>query len=99
MGLIISISRYSHLDSWPGYLAFHSLTVMPYLLSAFAQCRHARNLSKLEAQVDTYSIRQADCFCCQHNHIHPDTGSPLPCDRDQVYNSIAHWYGGGNRER
>lgn len=78
----------------------HGIIFLPYCVLARAQMKHAANLANLERQVSSYSIRHADCYCCSNSHVHPDTGACLPCDRELVCTSIAHWYGGaGDRDQ
>eukprot|EP00931_Biecheleriopsis_adriatica_P057968 TRINITY_DN34442_c0_g1_i1.p1 TRINITY_DN34442_c0_g1~~TRINITY_DN34442_c0_g1_i1.p1 ORF type:complete len:550 (-),score=74.87 TRINITY_DN34442_c0_g1_i1:43-1692(-) len=52
----------------------------------------------LKQELKNFSVRQTLCFCCTHGHKHPETGMPLLCDREHVYDSIAQWYGAGHRE-
>lgn len=54
---------------------------------------YIRNVKQLSKQLDLFSVRQTECFCCNANHIHPITQSDLPCDREVVYASIVHWQG------
>lgn len=78
---------------------FQFCSLLLYLIfAAYVEFRLVSQFRQIECQLQTYSVRDAECFCCTNNHTHPDTGEPLPCDREQVYNSIAHWYGGGDRE-
>eukprot|EP00929_Paragymnodinium_shiwhaense_P108179 TRINITY_DN74504_c0_g1_i1.p1 TRINITY_DN74504_c0_g1~~TRINITY_DN74504_c0_g1_i1.p1 ORF type:complete len:581 (-),score=26.64 TRINITY_DN74504_c0_g1_i1:47-1789(-) len=44
-------------------------------------------------QVANFSVREANCFCCSHNHRHPETGQPMMCDRKLVYRSLTSFYG------
>lgn len=58
--------------------------------------RFLRDRSALNRQLQEFSVRRSSCFCCANNHIHPDTGETLMCDRKRVYASIAYWHGDGN---
>mmetsp|Transcript_79465 Transcript_79465/g.219817 ORF Transcript_79465/g.219817 Transcript_79465/m.219817 type:complete len:575 (-) Transcript_79465:60-1784(-) len=49
---------------------------------------------KMEADLSAFSVGKARCFCCDCGHVHPATGEALPCDREAIYSSIRHWYGG-----
>eukprot|EP00930_Biecheleria_cincta_P089001 TRINITY_DN78258_c0_g1_i1.p1 TRINITY_DN78258_c0_g1~~TRINITY_DN78258_c0_g1_i1.p1 ORF type:complete len:579 (+),score=55.19 TRINITY_DN78258_c0_g1_i1:132-1868(+) len=62
----------------------------------FIRSFHQERLD-LKRQLKEFSVRETKCFCCTHHHRHPDNGSPLMCDREHVYDSIAQWYGNGNR--
>eukprot|EP00928_Gymnodinium_smaydae_P024446 TRINITY_DN19777_c0_g1_i2.p1 TRINITY_DN19777_c0_g1~~TRINITY_DN19777_c0_g1_i2.p1 ORF type:complete len:350 (+),score=28.34 TRINITY_DN19777_c0_g1_i2:1132-2181(+) len=46
---------------------------------------------KLFDQISAFKIRSAECFCCTHNHVHPETGKPIVCDREMVHNTLADW--------
>ena len=35
----------------------------------------------------------ATCFCCSTGHAHPQTGAPIPCDRQLVFKLLHKWYG------
>lgn len=61
--------------------------------------RFVGDLAELEKQLSGFTMQDANCFCCQHEHLHPETGAALPCDRKLVYNSIAHWHGGGDEQQ
>eukprot|EP00929_Paragymnodinium_shiwhaense_P109993 TRINITY_DN7665_c0_g1_i1.p1 TRINITY_DN7665_c0_g1~~TRINITY_DN7665_c0_g1_i1.p1 ORF type:complete len:645 (+),score=35.48 TRINITY_DN7665_c0_g1_i1:244-1935(+) len=49
------------------------------------------DISKVASQVESYSLLDANCFCCSVNHIHPATGQRLSCDRALVRRTIASW--------
>eukprot|EP00435_Cladocopium_sp_Y103_P073434 s40_g43.t1 len=40
-------------------------------------------------------FRDAQCFCCSHDHRHPETGKELPCDRKLVFSALEKWFGEG----
>eukprot|EP00929_Paragymnodinium_shiwhaense_P121785 TRINITY_DN9415_c0_g1_i13.p1 TRINITY_DN9415_c0_g1~~TRINITY_DN9415_c0_g1_i13.p1 ORF type:complete len:406 (-),score=19.07 TRINITY_DN9415_c0_g1_i13:205-1422(-) len=50
------------------------------------------NLRRLKEQVHSFRIRDSKCFCCTHNHIHPETGHAMSCDRKLVYTTLYKWY-------
>lgn len=69
-----------------------------YVPLGFLAARYFKELEGLKTKLNTYSVKRAECFCCQHGHVHPDTGATILCDRELVYNSIAEWHGSGDRE-
>ena len=52
-----------------------------------------KEIAELDSQLASFSIKKAQCFCCSHNHLHPETGKHLPCDRTLIYNMLHRWYG------
>merc|ERR1711879_69390 len=61
--------------------------------------RYNWNLEKLAATLRDFSVRSTRCFCCDCDHVHPETKQKLPCDRQLVYDTIAYWHGANNLER
>ncbi|CAE8697977.1 unnamed protein product, partial [Polarella glacialis] len=54
--------------------------------------RHlAHSLKMLPQQLESFSIREANCFCCSHDHVHPETKKQLPCDRRLIYEMLLQW--------
>lgn len=53
---------------------------------------HTRILLQLPRQLSKFSVRTSECFCCSVNHVHPDTGRPVTCDREAVYSRLVEWY-------
>lgn len=51
-----------------------------------------QDLNDLARQLQVFSAEEAECFCCSCDHVHPETGSPLPCDRDLVLRTMTHWF-------
>eukprot|EP00929_Paragymnodinium_shiwhaense_P045704 TRINITY_DN23317_c0_g1_i1.p1 TRINITY_DN23317_c0_g1~~TRINITY_DN23317_c0_g1_i1.p1 ORF type:complete len:631 (-),score=56.97 TRINITY_DN23317_c0_g1_i1:390-2282(-) len=46
----------------------------------------------VQDQLRGFAIRESQCFCCTHKHIHPDSGQQLGCDRELVYNTLLKWH-------
>lgn len=88
-------------DCWRFWLplVIHLLVLLPYVVLASTQLEHGVALSKLEQQISTYSVRRSECFCCTENHVHPESGVQLSCDRELVFQSTAHWYGGSSESQ
>eukprot|EP00929_Paragymnodinium_shiwhaense_P028911 TRINITY_DN16681_c0_g1_i1.p1 TRINITY_DN16681_c0_g1~~TRINITY_DN16681_c0_g1_i1.p1 ORF type:complete len:786 (-),score=111.11 TRINITY_DN16681_c0_g1_i1:470-2827(-) len=51
-----------------------------------------RQVKQLPQQIDNFNVRDTLCFCCTNDHIHPQTGATLPCDRKLVYRTLRKWY-------
>lgn len=60
--------------------------------------RYMRDLELIDEQISKFSIRESLCYCCTNNHVSPETGHIMPCDRSLVYASIAHWHGSGDED-
>jgi len=50
------------------------------------------DLRILPLQLAEFSSREAECFCCTNAHVHPETGMPLLCDRELVYDTFKDWF-------
>ncbi|CAE7625890.1 unnamed protein product, partial [Symbiodinium pilosum] len=52
-----------------------------------------QELRELPHQVCNFRVQKAECFCCSRNHLHPDTGADIPCDRATVALMLQQWFG------
>jgi hypothetical protein len=43
-------------------------------------------------QLSCFSLDKAQCFCCDNNHVHPDSGAALDCDRELIRKSVEDWF-------
>eukprot|EP00929_Paragymnodinium_shiwhaense_P043228 TRINITY_DN22264_c0_g1_i2.p1 TRINITY_DN22264_c0_g1~~TRINITY_DN22264_c0_g1_i2.p1 ORF type:complete len:673 (+),score=98.86 TRINITY_DN22264_c0_g1_i2:169-2187(+) len=50
-----------------------------------------KSFEEIQADVQGYDMHEAKCFCCTHNHLHPETGERIPCDRQLVYKTLLEW--------
>lgn len=68
---------------------------VPILIVPFHVMRYmVGQLALLPRQIQSFSVRGIECFCCRHNHTHPDTGEHLLCDRRLVLAELANWFPG-----
>lgn len=61
-------------------------------------CIHAlrsyqRDLQSLRHDLRTFSAHSAECFCCAVDHVHPESGKAIFCDRQLVEPCIKAWFG------
>lgn len=82
----------SELDMFPFVLAGLVSASVVAPVPAFLIRRLARDLRRMPKQVASFSVQAAECFCCSHNHVHPDTGDCIPCDRELVFGRLAEWF-------
>lgn len=68
------------------------LVLMIVFAANFRLRRSAADLSQLEKHLTTFAIRESKCFCCSVDHVHPDTGNALPCDRQLIYSKLHEWF-------
>eukprot|EP00929_Paragymnodinium_shiwhaense_P098461 TRINITY_DN5992_c0_g1_i1.p1 TRINITY_DN5992_c0_g1~~TRINITY_DN5992_c0_g1_i1.p1 ORF type:complete len:692 (-),score=59.13 TRINITY_DN5992_c0_g1_i1:272-2266(-) len=90
---------YSREDAaWRSFLAEAHYLLLPMVVGililplVYSWIGLARELNQLQEQVENFEIRKAECFCCKHDHRHPDTGQTLGCDRKLVYATLRKWY-------
>lgn len=57
-----------------------------------------RDLKALPEQLRDFSIRHTKCFCCTHDHVHPETGQVIPCDRELVLQTVRDWFSDESHE-
>lgn len=86
------------------YLVFRLHVPVPWILGHFlsmvcgqlplvsALRTQIRSLQQLPSQLGSFSIQAAKCFCCSHDHLHPDTGLQMCCDRALVYSTLENWH-------
>lgn len=53
------------------------------------------DLEALPEDLEKFSIRDTKCYCCTHNHVNPETGQSIPCDRKLVFKTLVQWLGKG----
>eukprot|EP00929_Paragymnodinium_shiwhaense_P070149 TRINITY_DN35508_c0_g1_i1.p1 TRINITY_DN35508_c0_g1~~TRINITY_DN35508_c0_g1_i1.p1 ORF type:complete len:604 (-),score=39.81 TRINITY_DN35508_c0_g1_i1:230-2041(-) len=74
------------------YVLGHSLVVVAVIPLLVRTCWLIRDLGEIEADVRDYNMRDAKCYCCTQDHVHPESGMHLPCDRRLVYKTLLEWW-------
>jgi len=88
--LLIRISANMTLSRTPtGYLIL--ITSIGSILS-YNLFQQVKDLNALPHQLANFRVRQAKSFCCENNHIVPETGLPIRCDRELVYQKLTERY-------
>jgi len=70
-----------------------------FVVSIRSLRRQIHDLRSLESQLTNFSVRRAECFCCSNDHVLPGIGTPLPCDREVVYNTLQLWFVKGDESQ
>eukprot|EP00435_Cladocopium_sp_Y103_P033137 s4156_g8.t1 len=52
-----------------------------------------KDLAELDQQLQDFNVNESQCFCCSEQHVHPETGQALACDRVLIYDMLRRWYG------
>ncbi|CAE8667338.1 unnamed protein product [Polarella glacialis] len=78
-------------DVVSGVAAFLCVHVGGVILPTHLSRRLANSLRLLPQQLESFSIREANCFCCSHYHVHPETKKHLPCDRQLIFKMLLQW--------
>eukprot|EP00929_Paragymnodinium_shiwhaense_P120038 TRINITY_DN91940_c0_g1_i1.p1 TRINITY_DN91940_c0_g1~~TRINITY_DN91940_c0_g1_i1.p1 ORF type:complete len:561 (+),score=17.04 TRINITY_DN91940_c0_g1_i1:178-1860(+) len=77
--------------SWDYYYLMSAIGVVTLVpLNWFLLTMGAEAMA-IQKAVERYSMREAQCFCCSHNHIDPISGLPIICDRKLVYSTLGKW--------
>lgn len=89
LAFMVSLAPIHNVAEWGG---LNALSLLMFLPPLHVTRLLARDLEQLPAQIRRFSVREADCFCCQNAHVHPGNGMPMPCDRVLVFRTIAGWF-------
>ncbi|CAE7037672.1 ABCF5 [Symbiodinium natans] len=58
-----------------------------------------KDVEELPAQLRSFDVRRAACACCTFpQHLHPETGRGIPCDRALVLRMLHKWYGSPDQD-
>mmetsp|Transcript_67473 Transcript_67473/g.158301 ORF Transcript_67473/g.158301 Transcript_67473/m.158301 type:complete len:549 (-) Transcript_67473:171-1817(-) len=76
---------------WAVIIAFVTAEGL-FLVHAFR--KYYRSLEAIKSQMQNFRLRQAECWCCSVNHIHPASGQRIQvCDREIVSQCVTSWFG------
>ncbi|CAE8714632.1 unnamed protein product [Polarella glacialis] len=78
-------------DVVSGVAAFLCAIVGGVILPTHLSRHLANSLRLLPQQLERFSIRETNCFCCSHHHVHPETKKHLPCDRQLIFKMLMQW--------
>jgi len=93
------------------YILFRSLSLyvdgwvinivsLPIILSAlyYPTGRVLQTLAVLPHQLESFVVKDCECFCCACNHVNPETGDAgeagesMQCDRKLIYATLVQWF-------
>ena len=69
------------------------IIVILFPVACFIGLGLMKDLAQLDQQLKDFRVVESKCFCCTYDHVHPQTGQPLPCDRLLIYDMLRRWYG------
>eukprot|EP00747_Dinoflagellata_sp_TGD_P093191 gnl/TRDRNA2_/TRDRNA2_165680_c2_seq1.p1 gnl/TRDRNA2_/TRDRNA2_165680_c2~~gnl/TRDRNA2_/TRDRNA2_165680_c2_seq1.p1 ORF type:complete len:733 (+),score=89.28 gnl/TRDRNA2_/TRDRNA2_165680_c2_seq1:128-2200(+) len=73
-----------------------ALTATPVLVATpclvHIMRRMLRDLLELKSQLENISINDCETWCCTNQHIHPDTGMPMKCDRELIMDCVGNLF-------
>eukprot|EP00929_Paragymnodinium_shiwhaense_P033626 TRINITY_DN18430_c0_g1_i5.p1 TRINITY_DN18430_c0_g1~~TRINITY_DN18430_c0_g1_i5.p1 ORF type:complete len:558 (+),score=29.50 TRINITY_DN18430_c0_g1_i5:109-1782(+) len=52
---------------------------------------HIQHIFALRRELESFEVQRCSCYCCSHDHRHPESGKPLMCDRAMVDNALKSW--------
>jgi len=61
-------------------------------LQNYLGIRHMTEFLNLKDQLHNFSVRASQCACRTLNHVDPQTGDPMMCDRELVFRTLKRWY-------
>eukprot|EP00928_Gymnodinium_smaydae_P060863 TRINITY_DN4473_c0_g1_i1.p1 TRINITY_DN4473_c0_g1~~TRINITY_DN4473_c0_g1_i1.p1 ORF type:complete len:562 (-),score=66.31 TRINITY_DN4473_c0_g1_i1:54-1739(-) len=92
--VMMSLLEFHAVDvSWLGgfgYICFYGC--LGGITMTFVQSGILVQILQLDEQLATFRIDDSQCFCCTHDHVHPATLAPMPCDRELVYETLSRWH-------
>jgi len=63
------------------------------LCLAYGGLRYVSLLKDQRIQLQNFSLRGSNCFCCAVGHVNPKTGESMGCDRVLIEASVVAWFG------
>jgi len=77
----------SHFFPW----CFEGVLWITTIGISFAIQHHVKEVTiLLPQQLASFSMSKAQCFCCSNNHLVPQTGQHIECDRELIYHTLTH---------
>eukprot|EP00929_Paragymnodinium_shiwhaense_P089134 TRINITY_DN4935_c0_g4_i1.p1 TRINITY_DN4935_c0_g4~~TRINITY_DN4935_c0_g4_i1.p1 ORF type:complete len:502 (-),score=16.76 TRINITY_DN4935_c0_g4_i1:224-1729(-) len=67
---------------------FVMLVFIEHVLASYVLLGHVEHVTKLRHDLDNFSVQRSECFCCSNDHQHPESGLPMLCDREFVYETL-----------
>lgn len=67
--------------------------VVPAFFSIHVFRNYTCSVHTLAQELETFSMKQTKCGCCAVNHVHPETGAKILCDRHVVEACVRSWFG------
>eukprot|EP00929_Paragymnodinium_shiwhaense_P117952 TRINITY_DN8944_c1_g1_i4.p1 TRINITY_DN8944_c1_g1~~TRINITY_DN8944_c1_g1_i4.p1 ORF type:complete len:397 (+),score=19.82 TRINITY_DN8944_c1_g1_i4:563-1753(+) len=75
------------------WLVPHSVAIVAICPFFASLSSFVLQLSDVEQHIKGFRMQDSECFCCAHDHVHPQTGKTIACDRQLVYKALANWWG------
>eukprot|EP00929_Paragymnodinium_shiwhaense_P093185 TRINITY_DN53315_c0_g2_i1.p1 TRINITY_DN53315_c0_g2~~TRINITY_DN53315_c0_g2_i1.p1 ORF type:complete len:593 (-),score=73.63 TRINITY_DN53315_c0_g2_i1:349-2127(-) len=94
LALVATASLHYYLEMLYGtgtQLIYIALVFVCWLITAYAIQGQAWQAEELRQQLKNFDIQASCCYCCSNEHVHPETGAPLACDRKIVYSTLRQW--------
>lgn len=79
-----------------GWSALKRVTVLwfpPSILKTTPRSQASKHVFVPLWDVLRFDIHHAECSCCSFNHLHPETGEHIPCDRELICETVTQAYG------
>eukprot|EP00929_Paragymnodinium_shiwhaense_P043231 TRINITY_DN22264_c1_g1_i1.p1 TRINITY_DN22264_c1_g1~~TRINITY_DN22264_c1_g1_i1.p1 ORF type:complete len:768 (-),score=64.42 TRINITY_DN22264_c1_g1_i1:10-2313(-) len=73
------------------YLLAAAVSFVIFLSLGYKTAYLIQELRQIHRQVEGFSVRDSQCFCCTHGHVHPATREKMTCDRKAVYEALHRW--------
>lgn len=75
-----------------GFIAWELVRLCPLMIAARWVRKYLRHFAKMDKQITSFRVNAAKCFCCTVNHINPENGQRMSCDRILVEDGIANLF-------
>ena len=75
-----------------GISIFGILVAMCFHIAAESLRNYNRCIDKLQFELKSFDIQEAQCYCCSVNHVNPFGPNPMSCDREIIGQCISNWF-------